>query len=116
MKRTALLVASVAAVFLVGTGCATKKYVAKTIDPVEKRVSGTESKNTDEDKDLATHTGQIQELDRDLSRTKERLGDVDAKATAAGQSAQKAGERAEGAMTTANGAQTTANSAVTSAN
>jgi outer membrane protein OmpA-like peptidoglycan-associated protein len=101
---------------MVGTGCATKKYVAKTVDPVEKRVTGTESKNTDQDKELASQNSQIQELDKDLSRTKERLGDVDNKATAAGQAAKNAGDRAEGALTAANGAQTTANSAQTAAN
>jgi outer membrane protein OmpA-like peptidoglycan-associated protein len=111
-----LSAAVIAAFTLAGTGCATKKYVAKTVDPVEKRVSGTESKNTDQDKELATHAGQIQELDKDLSLNKERLGDVDAKATAAGAAAKQAGERAEGAMTAANGAQTSANGAQTSAN
>ena len=110
-----MMIAAVAAVSLLGTGCATKKYVAKTIDPVEKRVSGAESKNTDQDKQISSHAAQIQELDRDLSRTKERLGDVDAKATAAGQAARQAGDRADGAMTAANGAQTSANSAQTAA-
>ena len=81
MIRTTLLAAAMA-VSLVGTGCATKKYVAKTIDPVEKRVSVTEAKNADQDKELSTQSTQIQELDRDLSRTKERLGDVDTKAIA----------------------------------
>ena len=120
MIRTSLVVAAAAALSLVGTGCATKRYVVKTVnsslDPVDKRVTGTESKNTDQDKELAAHAGQIQELDRDLSRTKERLGDVDNKATSAGQSAQRAGERAEGAMTAANGALNTATGAVNAAN
>jgi outer membrane protein OmpA-like peptidoglycan-associated protein len=98
---------------LAGTGCATKKYVAKSVAPVEARVSGTESKNTDQDKQLVDqekqitdHGQQIDALGTDLSRTKERLTDADAKAVQAGQSAQRAGERADAAQSAADGAKT----------
>jgi outer membrane protein OmpA-like peptidoglycan-associated protein len=98
---------------LAGTGCATKKYVAKTVAPVESRVTGTETKNTEQDKQLTDqgkqitdHGQQIDSLSSDLSRTKERLTDADAKAVAANQAAQTARERAEGAQTAADGAKT----------
>jgi outer membrane protein OmpA-like peptidoglycan-associated protein len=97
---------------LTGSGCvATHKYVAKTVSPVEARVTSTEAKNTEQDKQLADHAKDIDGLSTDLSRTKERVTDADAKAVAAGQSAQRAGERADGAQRTADGAQTAADNA-----
>jgi outer membrane protein OmpA-like peptidoglycan-associated protein len=101
------------ALSLLGTGCATKKYVAKSIAPVEQRVTGTETKNTDQDKQLATQAGEIQELDKDLSRTKEKLNDTDNKAVQAGQAAKVADQKAEGAQTAANGARQAADGART---
>jgi len=92
------MIASAVAVSLLGTGCATKKYVAQTVAPVESRVTGTEAKNVDQDKQISGQGQQIGEIDRDLSRTKERLTDTDAKAAAAGQAAQLANQRAEGAQ------------------
>ena len=54
-----------------GAGCvATHKYVAKTISPVESRVTATEQKNTDQDKTLADHSKDLDSLSTDLSRTK----------------------------------------------
>ena len=89
---------------LAGTGCATKKYVAKTVSPVEARVGQTEGKNADQDKQLAAHGTQIEEMDRDLSRTKEKLTDTDSRATAAGRAAKEAGDRADGAQKSADNA------------
>jgi len=108
--------AGAALLSFMGTGCvATHKYVAKTISPVESRVSATEQKNTDQDKQLADHSKDIDGLSTDLSRTKERVTDVDAKAVAAGQSAQRAGERADNAQRSADGAQKSAEGAQTTA-
>jgi outer membrane protein OmpA-like peptidoglycan-associated protein len=97
MKSTILMVGAVVA-SLVGTGCATKKYVAKSIAPVEQRVSATEGKNADQDKTIASQGSEITELDTGLSRTKERLTDVDNKATQAGQAATAAGQKADSAQ------------------
>jgi outer membrane protein OmpA-like peptidoglycan-associated protein len=115
MKST-LFVTGAIALSTFTTGCvATHKYVAKTIAPVEQRVSGTESKNTEQDQKLTTQAGQIEATDRDLSRTKERLTDTDAKAVAAGQSAQRANDAAMAADHKADGAQQAANTAQSSA-
>jgi len=115
MKST-ITMAGAALLSFMGTGCvATHKYVAKTISPVESRVSATEQKNTDQDKQLADHSKDIDGLSTDLSRTKERVTDVDAKAVAAGQSAQRAGERADNAQRSADGAQKSAEGAQTTA-
>ncbi len=110
---TRIMMAGAITLSLLGTGCATKKYVAKTIAPVEQRVSGTETKNSEQDKQISTHSTEIQELDRDLSRTKEKLTDTDNKAVQAGQAAKVADQKAEGAQTAANGAQQAANGART---
>jgi len=95
-------------VSLVATGCATKKYVAKTVAPVEQRVSGTETKNADQDKQIAAERTDLTEMDRDLSRTKEKLNDTDTKATQAGQAASAADQKAQGAQSAANNAQQSA--------
>jgi outer membrane protein OmpA-like peptidoglycan-associated protein len=97
---------------LAGTGCATKKYVAKQIAPVESRVGATETKDTDQDKRLTEQSKQIDEVGTDLTRTKERLTDTDAKAVAAGTAAQQAGQRADGAQRSADGARTLAQQGV----
>jgi outer membrane protein OmpA-like peptidoglycan-associated protein len=112
MKLAGIL-AGAMALSLFSTGCATKKYVAKTIAPVEQRVTGTETKNTEQDKQIATQGTEIQDLDKSLSVTKERLGDVDNKATLAGQAAKAADQKAEGAQLSANSARQAADGAHT---
>jgi len=114
--KTTITMAGAALLSFMGTGCvATHKYVAKTISPVESRVSATEQKNTDQDKQLADHAKDLDSLSTDLSRTKERVTDADAKAVAAGQSAQRAGERADNAQRSADGAQKSAEGAQSTA-
>jgi outer membrane protein OmpA-like peptidoglycan-associated protein len=98
---------------LLGTGCATKKYVAKSIAPVEQRVSGTEGKNVEQDKTIASQGTQIEALDKDLSRTKEKLNDTDAKATQAGEAAKAADQKAGAAQQAADGARQAADGAHT---
>jgi len=58
---------------------------------------------------------QIEAVDRDLSRTKERLTDTDAKAVAAGNAARQANDAAMQANTKAQGAQSSADTANTTA-
>ena len=109
--RNFTMMAGALALTLLGTGCATKKYVAKSIAPVETRVTGTETKNTEQDKALSDQGKQIGDLDRSLSRTNEKLTDADAKATAAGQSADKANQAAAQANEAAGNAQRAADGA-----
>src|SRR6202142_338648 len=92
--KTTIFTAGMLAVSLLATGCATKKYVAKSIAPVEQRVSTAEAKNTEQDTKLAANASQIDAVDKDLSRTKERLTDTDAKAVAAGNAASAADAKA----------------------
>ncbi len=109
--KTTIYIAAAAALSLASAGCATKKYVAKTIAPVEQRVSSTEAKNTEQDQKLTTQAGQLEAVDRDLSRTKERLADTDAKATAAGTAARQANDAAAQADSKAQAAQRSADGA-----
>lgn len=109
--RNVTMMAGALALTLLGTGCATKKYVAKSIAPVETRVTGTETKNTEQDKSISDQGKQIGDLDRSLSRTNEKLNDADAKATAAGQSADKANQAATQANEAAGNAQRAADGA-----
>jgi len=101
------------ALSLVGTGCATKKYVGKTVAPVEQRVGATETTNAEQDKQIAGQGKDIQELGVDLSKTKERLGDTDSKATQAGEAAKAADAKAAGAQQSADGARQAADGART---
>jgi outer membrane protein OmpA-like peptidoglycan-associated protein len=111
LKMKTTLIAGAVILSLAGTGCATKKYVAKTVAPVEQRVTGTESKNAEQDKQIASERNDLNEFDRDLSRTKERLNDTDTKATQAGAAAKAADDKAVGAQTAADGAQRSAGEA-----
>ena len=110
MRKIAMMAGAVA-LTLLGSGCATKKYVAKTIAPVDQRVTATESKNAEQDKTLASHTTEIQELDRDLSRTKEKLSDTDNRASQGIQAAKAADQKASDARQSADSAQQSANNA-----
>lgn len=101
-------IAPIALLSLLGTACATKKYVAQTVQPIDARVTGTETKNTEQDKQIAEHTKSIEEMDRNMSRTREQLKDTDAKATAAGEAAAKADQKADGAWKAADGAKSLA--------
>jgi len=101
-------IAAVAALSLVGSACATKKYVAQTVAPIDARVTGTETKNTEQDKQIADHGKSIDELDRGLSRTREQLKDTDARAVSANEAAAKADQKADGAWKAADGAKSLA--------
>ena len=110
-----IMFAGALALSLVGTGCATKKYVAQQIAPVETHVGAVESKNdaknADQDKTIADQAKQLADVDKDLSRTKERLSDTDAKAVSAGTAAQAANQAAMQANNAAGAAQRSADGA-----
>ena len=114
--KTNLMLTGAIVLTMVGTGCATKKYVAKTMAPVEARVATAEGKNADQDKMLTAQGQEIDQLQTSLSRTNERVTDADGKAVAAGAAAQRASDAAAGAQRTADGATTAAAGALTAAN
>jgi outer membrane protein OmpA-like peptidoglycan-associated protein len=101
------------ALTLLGTGCATHKYVAKTVAPIQQEVNQAQQKNSEQDQKLAQQNQQIDNIDRDLSRTKERLADTDARANAANESARQANDAAKQADQHAGNAQQAAEGART---
>jgi outer membrane protein OmpA-like peptidoglycan-associated protein len=108
MKMNITKIAAIAGLSLIATGCATKKYVAQTVAPIDARVTSTEKKDADQDKQIADQGKSIDELDKGLSRTREQLKDTDAKAVAANEAAAKADMKADGAMKAADGAKSLA--------
>lgn len=83
---------------LAATGCATKKYVTKTVSPVEQRVGQVEKKTTDQGKTLDT-------VETDLSKTKERVLDLDSNLKQTNERVADAGNRANQASSAATQAQ-----------
>lgn len=107
--KTNLILAGAIALSVAGTGCATKKYVAKTMAPIESRVTGAEGKNADQDKQLTSQAQEIDEVRTHVSRSDEKIADADAKAqrgidsaNAAQKTALEASDQANNAMTAAN--------------
>lgn len=86
-----ITVAAVLLIPLIGTGCATKKFVRNdvhdTVAPLETRLGKVDEKTTD-------NTNQIHELDQ---KTEREIGDVQKKADQAQQDATKAGQDAQSA-------------------
>lgn len=78
-----VMIGAVALIGLVGTGCATKKYVQTQIDPVTGRVIKVE-------KETADHKARIGTLETEVSQADEHAQDADKKAAAAAQEAAKA--------------------------
>lgn len=101
MTRFVTTVSALAVAAMMSTGCATKKYVGQRIAPVETKAAQLEQKNTEQDATLKAHGDQIDGVEKNLSRTREQLADVDARAKAAGTDAQAAGTKAGEAMTQA---------------
>lgn len=110
--KTTMYVTAALALSLASVGCATKRYVIRKVDPVEQRVAGTEAKNTEQDQQIKAQAGQLEALDRGLSSTRERLGDTDAKATAAASAALQANDAAIAANNRAQSAQQSADGAI----
>jgi len=92
---------------LTSTGCATKKYVRNTVSPVDQRTAVLEKRTTE-------HGTSLESLDTGLAKTKEQLVDVEGRAKAAGESADRANtaaSQANSAAQDARGAADTAKSA-----
>ncbi len=89
MKRTfaIVLMGAVAGVLLIGSGCATKKYVQQTVAPVQQRVEQIEQKNSQQDNSIA-------ELEKGVARADERAQGADSRAGAAAREAARANEQA----------------------
>jgi len=65
--------AAIAILGLVTTGCATKRYVRTTVAPLDAKIAQLDKKTQDKTTGLASD---IEGVENDLSRTKERLSDT----------------------------------------
>jgi outer membrane protein OmpA-like peptidoglycan-associated protein len=101
-KSTAMFGAAV--LVLLGTGCATKKYVGKVVTPVEARVTTNEKK-------IADSASAINELENNVSKVDEKAGEAGKSAAAANEAAKQAAASAGDARGRADSAQTRADSA-----
>lgn len=111
-SRLVVLTAGLA-VAMLGGGCATKKYVTRTIEPVEKRVSGAEARVSSAEAKATEQEKAIDGLETDLSRTKEKVTDVDSLARKTSERVEVVGNQASQAQTTATAAQRQAQDART---
>ena len=98
MKNT--FIALVGALVLTA-GCATKKFVRTTVDPVSAKLSEVDQRTAE---NAAAITGLDAKTARGISRADERAGAADARAAEADRKAVQAGERAALAMERAHGA------------
>jgi len=83
MKTRPVVLASVALLTIIGTGCATKKHVRQAVGPVETRVGSVERRT-------AEQAAALGDVENNVSRVDERAIEADRKAAAAGQAAQQA--------------------------
>lgn len=101
MKQS-LTVAAVAMGAMLAGGCATKKYVTKSIAPVNGRVDQVSQQQTQQGQKLDQTATNLQKDETELSATKERAmtadtkaGDAINRANQAGQKADQAGQKAD---------------------
>ncbi len=92
MRQRITALAGIAALAIATTGCATKKFVRQSNDPLQARLGELEKRNSQ-------NTASIESLDektqRGIARVDEKAGAADARATEAGQKAGQAGSRAD---------------------
>jgi len=104
LNRTAALTLTLAATLVAG-GCATKKFVHASVNPVSQRVAALETTTNEQGSDIT-------ELQRQTSLAGERADAADQKAVAAAQAAQQANVAARAADRKAGNAQLSAEQAI----
>lgn len=92
---------AVAAMFAVTAGCATKRYVRNTVEPIDKHVNAVEQA-TNQNKDAIGKLGEKEETD--VSRVGERAMSAESAARDAGNAAKQADQKASDAQSMAKNA------------
>ena len=95
--RKAELAAVLAGMVLLG-GCATKRYVAQQVDPVDKKVSDVDQKQQGTQKQLDQAETKISATDEKASAADSRAGDAIARADAASQKSDKVRDQLRGEL------------------
>ena len=101
---------AVALSLVLGTGCASKKYVRESVAPVQQRVNELETKTTETNEELASLDERV---DKDISRLDERTQSALNDAARAQESAESAQLSADGASDQAADAKTFAGTGLT---
>jgi len=113
MKNWFLSTVAIAALATAGTGCATKKFVRESVDPVSKQVG-------ELDKRTAENARAIEQLDdktsKEISRVGEKANSADTRAAEAAKQAGDALNRGSQAIEKADGARTLAENSMNRAN
>jgi outer membrane protein OmpA-like peptidoglycan-associated protein len=91
MKRLYAIAITVAVAATLSTGCATKKYVQKTVTPVQQKVDDLDTKTAAQD---ASHTASIAALEKSVSRVDEEAKGADTHAGKAESDAARANSQA----------------------
>jgi outer membrane protein OmpA-like peptidoglycan-associated protein len=91
MKRLNAIAIAVTVAAALSTGCATKKYVQKTVTPVQQKVDAVDTRTAAKD---AAQDVTDAELQKGVSRADERAQGADARAAAAATEAARANEQA----------------------
>lgn len=87
LTRKSTLILASATILLVGTGCATKRFVQTTVSPVEARVGKVEGTATQ-------NTADIDQIEKQVSRVDEIASGADKQAKSATDLAKQAGDKA----------------------
>ena len=95
MPNTKIAVTLLAAGALVGSGCATKKYVKQTVDPVSNRVDQVAAQTNQQGQTLDATRKDVEKNEQDISATRETARAADARAGDAMNAANAAGSKAD---------------------
>jgi outer membrane protein OmpA-like peptidoglycan-associated protein len=98
---------------MVSAGCATKGYVNKTLDPIDRRVGQVEQASTENRGSIEKLQG---DMEKGIARVEEKAVSADGKAEDASRQAQEAGRRADDAGKRADGARQVADNNATRVN
>lgn len=84
MIRKILMAAAILGLGFVGAGCATKKYVSQSIEPMQQRVDQLDEKQNKQGESIAQLNKDVEGHDTEISAAKERIGTVETRVGDAG--------------------------------
>jgi OOP family OmpA-OmpF porin len=102
LRANNLAVITLAAGALLGSGCATRKYVKNSVDPVSNRVDQVANQTNQQGQTLDAARKDVEKNERDISATRETASAADARAGDALNAASAAGSKADQANSAIN--------------
>jgi OmpA-OmpF porin, OOP family len=101
VPNNTIAVFMVSAGMILGSGCATKKYVKQTVDPVSNRVDQVATQTNQQGQTLDATRKDVERNEQEISRTRETANGADQRAGEAMNAANSAGTKADAAGTKA---------------